>query len=111
MTAVAPEPDATRRIVTIGVSIAVPDPWGGEVQRARRAYGDPLADVVATHVTLLGPTPVKVSELDSVGRHLADVAADFAPFRIRLAGTGSFRPVTQVAYLRAARGSLPHDPS
>lgn len=109
MSVVAPEPGRTERIATVGVSIAIPEPWGAEVQRARRAYGDPLAEVVATHVTLRGPTPVPILDLPSIERHLEDVAAGFRSFRIALAGTGSFRPVSQVAFLRVTRGAVECD--
>lgn len=105
MSEVVPEPGRSGQFATIGVVIGVPEPWGGQVQRARRAYGDPLADVVATHVTLLGPTEVPTPDLSSVERHLGDVAAGLGPFRMALAGTGSFRPVSQVAFLRLTRGA------
>lgn len=91
--------------VTIGVAISVPEPYASVVQRARRGYGDPLADLVRTHVTLLGPTPWAAQALPAVETHLERVARDVAPFRIGLAGSGTFRPVTAVVFLGLAQGA------
>ncbi len=38
---------------TIGVAIAVPEPWAGELQRYRASFGDPLAEAIPTHITLV----------------------------------------------------------
>ena len=48
-------------VVTIGVAIEVPDPHGPELQRWRADFGDPLADAIPAHVTLLPPTVVPPS--------------------------------------------------
>lgn len=90
--------------VTIGVSIAVPDPYATQVQDARAGYGDPLARAIPTHVTLLPPTEVPAERLDAVARHLAAAAAAQQPFQVLLHGSGSFRPVSPVVYLRLAAG-------
>ncbi|MEP7161750.1 MAG: 2'-5' RNA ligase family protein [Dermatophilaceae bacterium] len=97
-------PVASCQVLTIGVAIGVPEPYAGLVRRARRGYGDPLADLVRTHVTLLGPTPWPPQALPAVETHLARVARDVAPFRIGLAGSGTFRPITPVVFLRLAQG-------
>ena len=43
---------------TVGVSIAVPEPYFSQLREMRRAAGDPQADAVPPHVTLIPPTEV-----------------------------------------------------
>jgi 2'-5' RNA ligase len=90
---------------TIGVAIAVPEPWGADLQRRRAALGDPLAPAVPTHVTLLPPTEVGEERLDAVHEHLLAVAAAAAPFDLGLRGAGTFRPVSPVVYVQVAEGA------
>ena len=90
--------------VVIGVSIAVPDPFGKEIQDARDSYGDPLARSIPTHVTLLPPTEIPVDRLPVIQRHLHDVAARHRGFRMLLLGTGTFRPVSPVVFLCIEEG-------
>lgn len=89
---------------TIGVAIDLPEPWGSELTAARLAAGDPVAAHVPAHVTLLGPTGVAAADLPAIDRHLAQVAARHAPFTVRLRGTGTFRPLTQVVFVAVAAG-------
>lgn len=90
---------------TIGVSIAVPEPYGSYLQLRRAAFGDPAAHAIPTHVTLLPPTEVERADLPSFRRHLAKIAAAGSPFLMRLAGTASFRPVSPVVYVHLADGA------
>lgn len=90
-------------MTTIGVAIAVPDPWAGELQCHRASFGDPNADSIPTHVTLLPPTRVPRG-LDEVERHLSEVAAASPGFPLRLQGTATFRPVSPVVFVTVARG-------
>jgi len=39
-----------------------------------------------------------------VERHLAEVAAETAPYRIHLRGSGTFRPVSPVVFVSLAEG-------
>jgi 2'-5' RNA ligase len=89
---------------TIGVSIAVPEPYGRLLQDLRAGFGDPAARAIPTHVTLLPPSEVAREELPGLGRHLARVAAHQRPFVMRLEGTATFRPVSPVVYVRIAEG-------
>ncbi|MEU8585449.1 2'-5' RNA ligase family protein [Streptomyces sp. NPDC048664] len=91
--------------VTIGVSIAVPEPHGSELQELRAGFGDAAAHGIPTHVTLLPPTEVDVGRLPAIETHLAEVAAAGRPFPMRLSGTGSFRPLSPVVYVRVAAGA------
>jgi 2'-5' RNA ligase len=91
--------------VTIGVSIAVPEPHGSHLQELRAGFGDAAAHGIPTHVTLLPPTEVDASELPAIEDHLLEVAAAARPFRMRLCGTGTFRPLSPVVYVRVVEGS------
>ncbi|MEV5569254.1 2'-5' RNA ligase family protein [Spirillospora sp. NPDC052269] len=89
---------------TIGVSFPIPDPYGSYLQRRRESFGDPLAGQIPTHITLLPPTVVDVAALPAIEDHLSAVAGECAPFRIRLRGTGTFRPVSPVVFVALAEG-------
>lgn len=89
---------------TIGVAIAVPDPWGAELQAYREAFGDPLAAGIPSHVTLLPPTPVRSDALPAIEEHLRAIALGWEPFEVVLRGTGSFRPVSPVVFVHVAEG-------
>ncbi|MGW0881769.1 2'-5' RNA ligase family protein [Streptomyces sp. NPDC002671] len=91
--------------VTIGVSIAVPEPHGSLLQERRAGFGDAAARDIPTHVTLLPPTEVDEAQLPAVEAHLTEVAAAGRPFPMRLSGTGTFRPVTPVVYVRVVQGA------
>jgi 2'-5' RNA ligase len=88
----------------IGVAIEVPEPWGGYLNRCRAATGDPQAEYVPTHLTLLPPTDVEDGAELRVEEHLSRVAAGHAPFSLLLRGTGTFRPVTDVVFVAVAAG-------
>lgn len=89
---------------TIGVAVAIPEPYGGELQRWRAALGDPLAEGIPTHVTLLPPTKVDDDAMDAIERHLLAVAESSRPFAMRLHGTATFRPVSPVVFVAVAEG-------
>ena len=89
---------------TIGVAIAIPPPFGPELQRCRDALGDPMADAIPPHVTLLPPTEVRVDEMPVITKHLSSVAANSDPFEIHLRGAATFRPVSPVVFVALARG-------
>ncbi len=88
----------------IGVSIAIPAPFAAELQRLRASYGDPLADSIPTHVTLLSPTEIDDDDLPEVQEHLECVAASQQPFTMTLRSTGTFRPVSPVVFVQVAGG-------
>ncbi|GAA4153255.1 2'-5' RNA ligase family protein [Actinomadura keratinilytica] len=90
---------------TIGVAIPIPDPYGRELQRVRESFGDRLASGIPTHITLLPPSQIDAAELGAIERHLAQVARTERPFRIRLHGTGTFRPVSPVVFVALAEGT------
>ena len=88
----------------IGVSIAVPPPFASELQERRASYGDPLADSIPSHVTLLPPTEVSDDLLPEINGHLERVAASQHPFTMLLRSTGTFRPVSPVVFVQVAGG-------
>jgi 2'-5' RNA ligase len=91
--------------VTIGVSIAVPEPHGSLLQERRAGFGDAAAHGIPTHVTLLPPTEIDDTELAAVEAHLTEVASAGRPFPMRLSGTGTFRPLSPVVYVRIVEGA------
>lgn len=89
---------------TIGVSIAVPEPWAGELQAYRTQLGDATATTIPTHITLVPPLEVSDEALGGVEEELAAAAAEMTPFRVHLRGTGTFRPVSPVVFIALAEG-------
>ncbi|WP_263120774.1 2'-5' RNA ligase family protein [Cellulomonas sp. RIT-PI-Y] len=93
--------------IRIGVAVGIPEPWATRLRDARARVGDPAADLIAPHITLLGPTTVQQSELPAVRAHLARIAAGHAPFEVHLRGTASFRPVSPVVFVQVVEGIGP----
>jgi 2'-5' RNA ligase len=91
-------------VATIGVSIAVPEPWGRRLQDFRVANGDDQGASIPAHITLVPPVEVDAGRMLDVERHLAEVAGDTAPYRIHLRGSGTFRPVSPVVFVSLAEG-------
>lgn len=90
-------------VSTIGVAIAIPEPWAAELQQHRASFGDPQAGAIPTHITLVPPTEVTTG-LDVVEEHLRTVAGDRQPFLLRLRGTATFRPVSPVVFIAVSEG-------
>lgn len=86
----------------IGVAIAIPRPFADELEGWRERFGDPAAHLIQAHVTLLPPTGVP--DVAAVEGHLARVAQRHSAFPVVLAGTGTFRPLSPVVYVRVATG-------
>ncbi|MDB1087081.1 2'-5' RNA ligase family protein [Streptomyces sp. ACA25] len=90
--------------VTLGVSLAVPEPHGSLLQECRVGFGDAAAAGIPTHVTLLPPTVVDAGQRPAIEEHLAGVAAAGRPFPMRLYGTGTFRPLSPVVFVQVVEG-------
>lgn len=88
----------------IGVAIAVPEPYGAELAGWRAHFGDPQAQLVPTHVTLLPPTATTTARLPVIQEHLRAVARHEVPFDVLLRGSGTFRPVSPVTFVALASG-------
>ncbi|HSF25879.1 MAG TPA: 2'-5' RNA ligase family protein [Actinomycetes bacterium] len=89
---------------TIGVAVAIPEPFGPELQGWREAFGDPLARAIPPHVTLLPPTVVADADLAAIEAHLCEVAGRSTAFPMHLRGTGTFRPVSPVVFVALVEG-------
>jgi 2'-5' RNA ligase len=89
---------------TLGVAIAIPEPHASVLTAWRRRVGDPQADLIWPHVTLLPPTPVEPIRMGLIEEHLAAAAASRPPFVMHLSGSGTFRPVSPVVFIQVARG-------
>ncbi|WP_134764680.1 2'-5' RNA ligase family protein [Nocardioides sp. 1609] len=88
---------------TIGVAVAIPEPWATELQDYRTAVGDTTATMIPTHITLVPPTEVD-GDLSSIQAHLAEAAATVPAFEVHLRGTGTFRPVSPVVFVTLVEG-------
>jgi 2'-5' RNA ligase len=91
-------------VPTIGVSIAVPEPFGAALQDFRISLGDTPARGIPTHITLVPPAEVLESSMPAIEAHLRAAAARQRPFRVRLRGTGTFRPVSPVVFVGVVEG-------
>jgi 2'-5' RNA ligase len=92
---------------TIGVSLAVPEPWGSRLQEFRVTNGDAQGATIPTHITLVPPVEVDQQRLGDVERHLDAVAAASAAYRVHLRGSGTFRPVSPVVFVNLVEGISP----
>ena len=88
----------------IGVAIPVPDPFGSLLREKRADFGDPMAETVPSHVTLIPPTEVADAQLEIVCDSLERASAALPAFPMRLRGTGTFRPVSPVVFVAVSQG-------
>jgi 2'-5' RNA ligase len=91
-------------VPTIGVSLAVPEPWGSQLQEFRVANGDSQGSTIPTHITLVPPVEVEPPRLGDVERHLEAVAARCPAYRVHLRGSGTFRPISPVVFVSLVEG-------
>jgi 2'-5' RNA ligase len=88
----------------IGVALDIPEPYGSQLQEWRERLGDPNAERIVPHVTLLPPTPVAAETLPDIEEHLRAVASTFEPFDIRLRGSATFLPISPVVFVPLVLG-------
>lgn len=91
-------------MVTIGVAVAIPEPWATELQDYRTSVGDTTAAMIPTHITLVPPTEIDDVHLADVEKHLEETAAEVDSFCVHLRGTGTFRPVSPVVFVTLVEG-------
>ncbi len=89
---------------TIGVAIPVPEPYGSLLRSKRAEFGDAMASMVPSHVTLIPPTEVEDADMESVCNALERASASLPPFPMRLRGTATFRPVSPVVFVAVSQG-------
>lgn len=88
--------------ISIGVILGFPPRIAEELQRWRASFGDPLAATVPAHITLV--TTTMTQDWEATRRHVRDVAGRQEPFTVTIAGTGSFRPISPVVFLKVEDG-------
>lgn len=105
-TSQTPDPpvDAEDGEITLGVSITVPEPYAAELTHWRVKVGDPLANLVEPHITLIPPTAIPVAQLPDVLDLLRWHAARHHDFTLHLRGTGTFRPISDVVFVAVSQG-------
>lgn len=91
-------------MVTIGVAVAIPEPWATQLQDYRASVGDTTAALIPTHITLVPPTEVGDGDLAVVENHLETVASECVRFGVHLRGTGTFRPTSPVVFVSLVQG-------
>ena len=67
---------------TIGVAIALPEPWATQLQEYRTALGDETAGLIPTHITLVPPVELTEEQGGDAARHLEQAAAATDSFLI-----------------------------
>ncbi len=90
--------------LTVGVSIAIPEPYGEFLRQKRRSFGDPGADRIPSHITLAPPLEIDPERVEELAADLAELAQVCQPFVVRLLGTGTFRPTSPVAFVAISEG-------
>lgn len=88
--------------MSVGVILGFPPEIATELQQWRASFGDPMADVIPAHITLV--TTTFTDDWDATLSHVRKVASNQEPFTISIAGTGSFRPVSPVVFLNVEDG-------
>ena len=88
----------------LGVIARLPEPLGIHVQAWRRALGDPAAERIEPHLTLVPPQTVTEHDLDGAAGLLERAAAEAVPFLVALDGAATFLPDSAVAYLVVREG-------
>jgi 2'-5' RNA ligase len=91
-------------VPTIGVSLAVPEPWGSELQQFRIDSGDESGRLIPTHITLIPPVVLDADSLPEVEEHLVQVASRCPSYDVHLRGTGTFRPTSPVVFVNLVEG-------
>lgn len=89
---------------TVGVAVAVPEPYGSYLKDCRASFGDPEAERIPPHITLLPPTDVLCDDDAELVEHLDRVAEASRAFTVHLRGTASFRPVSPVVFVQLVAG-------
>jgi 2'-5' RNA ligase len=90
----------------LGVVLVVSPPLGDAVDGLRRAFGDPVLDRVAPHVTLVPPVNVAERDLVEVLAVLRRAAGQARPLELTLGPVAAFEGHDGVAYLEVG-GAAP----
>jgi 2'-5' RNA ligase len=88
--------------MSVGVILGFPPDIAEELRRWRASFGDPMAGVIPAHITLVTTTPTR--DWEATRCHVREIARRQEPFTVTIAGTGSFRPVSPVVFLKVEDG-------
>ncbi len=88
----------------LGVIARLPEPLGIHVQAWRRALGDPAAERIVPHLTLVPPQTVAERDLGRAVALVERAATGAVPFLIELDGAATFLPDSPAAYLVVREG-------
>jgi 8-oxo-dGTP pyrophosphatase MutT (NUDIX family)/2'-5' RNA ligase len=88
----------------LGVIARLPEPLAIHVQAWRRALGDPLAERIVPHLTLVPPQTVAERDLHRAVALVERAAAGAVPFLVELDGAATFLPEAPVAFLVVREG-------
>ena len=88
----------------LGVIAPLPEPLGIHVQAWRRALGDPAAERIVPHLTLVPPQTVAERDLARAVALVERAAAEAVPFLVELDGSATFLPGSPAAYLVVREG-------
>ena len=94
---------AVPQCTCVGIVIGVPEPMASELRQARASFGDPMAELIPAHITVV--TTTHTYDWEASAAHVRNVAARHAPFEVSLRGTATFRPVSPVVYVQLAQGA------
>lgn len=86
----------------LGVVIEIPSPLRERLRDWRLRYGGKDAAIVDPHVTLVSGS---TNAWDQAAAHVRSLVHRSKAFTMRLQGTGTFRPVTDVVYLNVTTGA------
>jgi 2'-5' RNA ligase len=86
------------------VAVEVPEPWASRLRAARASYGDPQAQQVPPHVTLVPPTRLDPTGLNAVVAFIREASRGHTGFTMHLRGTATFRPVSPVVHIQVVQG-------
>ncbi len=87
----------------LGVVLLVPSPLADAIDGLRRAFGDPMLDRVAPHITLVPPVNVRTDNVASALAVMRAAAASVVPIDLVLGPVTTFASDEHVGYL-AVRG-------
>ena len=83
----------------VGVVLPVPQPWGDDLTAWRQGFGDPHADRMPAHITLLAPLRFSPAAYARLLAALPEKLAAVPTFDVTIGSIGTFRPVSPVVFL------------
>lgn len=97
-------PEVTSDELLLGVYVNLPQPWSAFISNKRMEIGDSLAENCAPHITLLPPTPVAKSQLNTFLKDLKHIADTSKSFWVGLDSSSNFLPVSTVSFIKVSYG-------